>query len=603
MSARDRAQGTVARVGVERRHDELLVHNEGDPFHTADAAAAGAPPFSVSELKDAVATWEHALALSKRASEAELEAARACGDEAQFEVFTAAALKAHDDASVGGAELSCTVATRRVWFIARTLALSIKAFAARCAASAVVIDAAAAVRDGPPGLALAASRAVAASSGHFLSVTPSIPVNTPVSITPPDVPPRCEPADPLSTEECILEAQRRASEAAAKAGAAAFGEALQHGKHARREAHDTVTAVLAFLRHCGEDAYGEELFSRDAAQARRREAFHSGHFRQRLLVDGDERTRWAVSRRVQEMRGDAQKSSFCEWTGTPVSKCRCRSRRCGLHMICWITCTQRRFCDCGDDECGADLCECTDEHRNVCPCGGAGCGGTAATKSLVGITLTVTGDIAQLLRGFDRGGDQALVPSLKLKEVLAQRKLLQVIELRCTNDTSRNAQAAWLVREWIRGETRLALCAHGTADDDAVAGIGTHTFKLPQLADDATEDIMGVGVFASADLAVARKHTRSRSGSSAAGFTRRQRLVVLCIADLRGGNVITTNDPKYVQWPRKHETKAGTTARLQALGAVARQYYSGPGHPAGHELCVFDPARLVPVALGLLPRR
>ena len=272
-------------------------------------------------------------------------------------------------------------------------------------------------------------------------------------------------------------------------------------------------------------------------------------------------------------------------------------------MICWITCTQRRFCDCGDDECGADLCECTDEHRNVCPCGGAGCGGTAATKSLVGITLTVTGDIAQLLRGFDRGGDQALVPSLKLKEVLAQRKLLQVIELRCTNDTSRNAQAAWLVREWIRGETRLALCAHGTADDDAVAGIGTHTFKLPQLADDATEDIMGVGVFASADLAVARKHTRSRSGSSAAGFTRRQRLVVLCIADLRGGNVITTNDPKYVQWPRKHETKAGTTARLQALGAVARQYYSGPGHPAGHELCVFDPARLVPVALGLLPRR
>ena len=213
------------------------------------------------------------------------------------------------------------------------------------------------------------------------------------------------------------------------------------------------------------------------------------------------------------------------------------------------------------------------------------------------------GETAQRLRAFAGSDPFAQVQSLNLRQALAQRELLQVFELRYAAGSERGARVAELLRALFAGEPRVVLLAHGTGRDDAIAGIVTHGFLLPPLKE--TEDIMGHGVFATCNLSRAAKHKWSNCARWLKGgtrFTRGQGLVVLCIADLRGGNVITTNDPEHVRWPRKHETEAGTTARLLNMGNVARQY-RGPGHPAGHELCVFDPARLVPVALGLWPRR
>lgn len=351
-----------------------------------------------------------------------------------------------------------------------------------------------------------------------------------------------------------------------------------------------------------------------AAQTRRRTRYAESHGRLGLLRSGDRQdreasaqrrfVRWEIRPPSHDPNGFVLDDSAvgclarCLNTGDHKVMCFCRAAGCGRNL-CDITRAYKSLCDCGGIDCGGGLCEWTNICRCMCFCGSPNCGKGANPRKwlalMLPVTISVTGTTADLLRGY--GGCDGT--SFDVRGWMDKHDLTQIFEYRLPAGDARNPVVATALSALFAGSAMLV--AHATGRNADVASISCDWFRKPPQRPDGLEDIMGEGVYGTADPFVAErfrskfawKHLSAAKGGSKA---RTQRCFILSVVLLKPGQkVITVSDPSYVQWPRTHNAPAGSTAQQIAKGFGARQYIG----PKGHEICVFDASCMIPVAMGL----
>ena len=592
------------------------------------------PRAGASAVEAALGDWTWARVLAEDATAAERDAALAAGNLAESYIYTTArvdALHHHATLACAGANAvddAQAIAAEVLRLESAHSALAVEL--SRCA------DAAAAARYRLREVVYVASTAHAGLAAAALQMAHAHTAVTPLLSTEPPVMHQLStaaaaqqivlPAGAGATQGAsatLCDAQRAADiaaydvmAAAAKGGAREYRVVLKKCARGAIAAHRAIAAVISALNgdgaHDVTDVPADETAAHAAAQRRRAKLFTAGSFRLTLLKAGDWSTREDAAKRFFVRRGVpaavaaaaetvarvSDQRSLCNFTGKRKRECRCRSPVCGS-MICSRTLTLASHCDCGATECGGALCDVTDVIRYGCICGAPRCGTDARCRrfydSLGGITLSARGEAVAFLREFTGNGGF----SFNVRSALDKRTLAMAFELCCPAGDARvpvAGAALAALRSGAAQDVRLFL--HASGQNDAFAGILRDHFRVP--AGGGLEDKMGAGTFFTRDHWVALRHRRrhTKARLSGGGRTRGQRFVLLCVVDLRGGTVITTDEDSYAEWPRVHNTPAGTTAALRAQGCVAREYVG----QLGHELCLFDPARAVPVALGWWPR-
>ena len=287
----------------------------------------------------------------------------------------------------------------------------------------------------------------------------------------------------------------------------------------------------------------------------------------------------------------------CEFSGGEANQCHCPASACGSRL-CTLTRQVRSYCDCGSGRCGGGLCMYTDINEPLCFCGEPRCGSAIRewTSAIVPMQLAPRGEWKELLCKYS-GRDGV---SLDVHKTLREDTFVALLELRYPASEPRLQRAHSALLALAAGNPNVFALVHATGKDSIVARILREGFRLPQPLPGGLEDISGVGCWGTAQPDVAERF-RSKAALKYTKFGskgRTQRCAVLCIADMRDLEVLTTHDPAFANWPRDHDAPAGTTDALKARGFGARQYVGA----LGHEFCNFYPERMIPVAVLLFPK-
>jgi len=299
-----------------------------------------------------------------------------------------------------------------------------------------------------------------------------------------------------------------------------------------------------------------------AAQTHRRTRYVESHGRLGLLRCGDRLDReapaqrrfvqWGVRPRSCDPLGFVLDDSDKRCVNSGILKygCYCGAAGCGK-KICDTTRTFIAYCDCGGVGCGGGLCDWTGMQRNRCFCGSPKCGNGADVRKWVAlmspVKISVTGTTADLLRCYD-GCDGT---SFDVRGWMDKHVLTQLFEYRLPAGDVRIPIVGAALSALFAGSAMLV--AHSTGRNGDVASISRSWFLDPPQRPDGLEDVMGEGVYGTAEPFVAERF-RSKFAwkyAQTGNKARLQRCFILSVVLLKPGQkVITVSDPTYVQWPR-----------------------------------------------------